>query len=794
MKRLFLILFVLISITSFSQSKILQRQVVGLPDSLLSKATLTQVNTGLALKLNIADTSGKWASLIYRRGDSVFYRKGNTEYFAFKDSTGGGGGGGGTWGSITGVLSDQTDLQAALDGKQQNIHYYLPEDYGAVGDGVTNDAAAFTACIAAMPSRGGVMYLGAKTYLINTVVNITKPITVLGSGADNSLGSDSAYGLSNPPTKLLNTNGTSSVFDIQSPAVTISKVAFIHTGITAISGCYAVYVSTGTPTWPYTSGFKIYDCSFYKFYDNIHVKNGWAFQIEDCFLNGAINAQVYLANDAQCDAGDGTISGCTFITWDGTTPFGIFHHCGGGLRVVNNKFNSNERIHYYSDITNLTVSRIFTGNSFENHVASAIVFNSDGVTPYVGDAFIVISGNQFATYAIGGIDSTYHIILRNVNGANVGGNVFSSSFSNAKAVHIVTSQNVTIGVNEYASLAARPIVTDGLSTYSAPTVDKIKLGQVLGQGDRYDNLEIYNSTQVPVARMGVNLTFPSYGTIHLGNVTPSDANYAIAGDGSTLIARADNNVTLSGGGTTATLTSTDLSLNNKITQPYYTTSTYHQHFGSMYAQSYSLNNGWISENIYYNGSDFARAATGAGGLFYFAGDEGQFRFYPSAAAGAVGAVYPTQFKVNADGTVAIGGTGISTASGTYTGATLVANTSKVGVGQNAYFGDITTTPNSTLHVGGSFAKNYTSTATGITLGAAHSVVNVTATGQTITLPTAVGIAGRIYTIKLTASGSCTVNTTSSQNIDGSTTYSLASQYKYVTVQSTGSAWIVIANN
>ena len=30
-------------------------------------------------------------------------------------------GGGGTWGSITGTLSDQTDLQSALDGKEATI-------------------------------------------------------------------------------------------------------------------------------------------------------------------------------------------------------------------------------------------------------------------------------------------------------------------------------------------------------------------------------------------------------------------------------------------------------------------------------------------------------------------------------------------------------------------------------------------------------------------------------------------------------------------------------------------------
>lgn len=115
-----------------------------------------------------------------------------------------------------------------------------------------------------------------------------------------------------------------------------------------------------------------------------------------------------------------------------------------------------------------------------------------------------------------------------------------------------------------------------------------------------------------------------------------------------------------------------------------------------------------------------------------------------------------------------------------------AGNDKVGIG--------TASPNSKFEVNGSFATKYTATATGITLDGTHSVVNVTATGQTITLPTAASITGRQYTIKLTASGSATVATTSSQTIDGSTTYSLASQYKYVTVVSDGSNWIITANN
>jgi hypothetical protein len=67
---------------------------------------------------------------------------------------------------------------------------------------------------------------------------------------------------------------------------------------------------------------------------------------------------------------------------------------------------------------------------------------------------------------------------------------------------------------------------------------------------------------------------------------------------------------------------------------------------------------------------------------------------------------------------------------------------------------------------------------------------------TITLPTAVGVTGQTYTIKRINSGSnaVTVGTTSSQTIDGSTTYALSTQYKYVKVVSDGANWIIVGNN
>ena len=144
--------------------------------------------------------------------------------------------------------------------------------------------------------------------------------------------------------------------------------------------------------------------------------------------------------------------------------------------------------------------------------------------------------------------------------------------------------------------------------------------------------------------------------------------------------------------------------------------------------------------------------------------------------------YATELRMNSTSIQASSGLTI-----TSVGNDLKLNSSKVYAGGSA-------TATSTLQSAGSFATAYVAKSSSYTATISDCVIEVTATGQTITLPTAVGITGRQYTVKLTASGTGTVGTTSSQTIDGSTTYSLSAQYKYVTVQSNGANWNIIANN
>lgn len=113
-------------------------------------------------------------------------------------------------------------------------------------------------------------------------------------------------------------------------------------------------------------------------------------------------------------------------------------------------------------------------------------------------------------------------------------------------------------------------------------------------------------------------------------------------------------------------------------------------------------------------------------------------------------------------------------------------------------------PNSTLQVNGSLATAVSSISAAGAINTSSNLVLATgsATTFTITLPSTLNITGRIYTIKnITAGTTVTLSgTPTTQTIDGASSYSLVSTsspavlLKFVTVQTDGTNWYIIANN
>ncbi|MEI7737078.1 MAG: hypothetical protein WCI49_16530, partial [Ferruginibacter sp.] len=109
----------------------------------------------------------------------------------------------------------------------------------------------------------------------------------------------------------------------------------------------------------------------------------------------------------------------------------------------------------------------------------------------------------------------------------------------------------------------------------------------------------------------------------------------------------------------------------------------------------------------------------------------------------------------------------------------------------------TNTPNSLFEVNGSFGQNITTvTTTGTTLGTAESIVicNNGSTAITETLPTAVGITGRMYTIKkgTGSMASVTIDADGTETIDGALTLVLTDDQGAVTIVSDGAGWKVMS--
>lgn len=327
-----------------------------------------------------------------------------------------------------------------ISAKQDSLNWYLPEDYGAVGDGTTNNAAAFTAMIAAMPARGGKVHI-SKDYAINSTVTINKPVHFFGNGSTM-----------NDLTPNFTSVIRAGVADITLFRVVENHCSFNDLLLTApyanVSGMAIKIDSNLRATTSPVKRFLLNNVNVYGFYNGLVATNAYLLGIEQCFFQTR-NIDITIATTSSPDAGDSYITGCNFENNGAAKVACIYQTNSGGLRITNNKFNFNGstsyQYGYLGYLTANTADLIITNNSFENHSKSAISLNGS-TTNF---ASIVINSNQIASYQPG---SRPDIMIDSVHCLSIVGNVFRKESSNDSAI-VLNKVSQSIISNTYGGTA-----------------------------------------------------------------------------------------------------------------------------------------------------------------------------------------------------------------------------------------------------------------------------------------------------------------------------------------------------
>jgi hypothetical protein len=312
-----------------------------------------------------------------------------------------------------------TTTQVATTAFVMNIAtslYYNVKDYGAAGDGVTDDTAEITAAIAACPA-GGTVYFPVGDYLTSSTITVSKAINLLGASKKYS--------------RILTASTTLGVFtfagtDFASILYTISvKDLRIENTNTSASNPTAGYGLN----FEWCALITVDNVHMRGFYVDLRFQNTFLFNVDNCLIDNYVLAGIRVINNdvvvPMGDWGDSFISSTAVVAGERSSTYGLWQENSGGLKVTNCKFNGvqggarNTYAYYYTG-TETTGDLQFSNCSFEN-VTGQHMYITEGS---VNIENVTITGCQFALGAGGGTPTIY---VDGVDGLSISGCSFTSA-------------------------------------------------------------------------------------------------------------------------------------------------------------------------------------------------------------------------------------------------------------------------------------------------------------------------------------------------------------------------------
>lgn len=399
------------------------------------------------------------------------------------------------------VHQDVVDLRFTHSPNAHNdaLGWFNVKDYGALGDGATDDTTAIAAAVAALNAGGGgQLYFPKGTYITTGGFVITSSCIVFGDGGYWA------------ETTIKCTSATAVLFAVAAASLQVNfeNMYLINTAATPTAGAAISVGSANGPQVNYTGVVVQF------FYDNIVVNAGSNWVMDNCWIGPCKRRGVTVRNTFIADQGDWGIVNSVFAA-GGITSTGaaLYIESSGGGRIVNNKFNGAFTYGIEVNAVDFSTILLISNNSIEGMVSGGIHLtntsthwwreviitgNQFGVWSTAANAAIKVDGVGAASGHLGGIQdlvingngfyttsvtAPFAIALTNVENGFVGSNLndgYGAELSTTTCTNIqrpatgsVTS--VALTVPSFLSVAGSPIVGAGtlaitLATESANAV------------------------------------------------------------------------------------------------------------------------------------------------------------------------------------------------------------------------------------------------------------------------------------------------------------------------------------
>ena len=408
------------------------------------------------------------------------------------------------------------------------------KDFGAVGDGVTDDLAAMQAA----HNTGKIVYYPKGTYKFSGQLTIaTGGIIGAGKSLTNLNATDTSANAAIKYTGAFTTLAGGLVSGLP----TFHDFTLNGNALKTGNGAGLQFESaTGSVDYIDIRGVQV---SYFPI--NVDFVKASLWKMIGCDILGHTVAGVRVNNTFNNDAGDSVIMGNNFVTSSTVAP-NILHITSGGLKVIGNKMLGGGYGYQlqYTGIAETSVL-IIANNSIENFSQSAISLTkiSGGLTSFKNvqitnneiavalatpSAFlissdggtwlqsVIISGNVLQ---LPGVTNSFGIDLVGVTALAINGNTFRGNGGTAQAVGLTSCTGVSIGANVFSNLATAVNLIScadaaiGTNVYNSVTTQLTQTTPGTGNTFAYDSQRGTTTGVLSVTATTI-FTLPAHGALY----------------------------------------------------------------------------------------------------------------------------------------------------------------------------------------------------------------------------------------------------------------------------------------